>query len=248
VIRAEPQPGAKPRVHHSSRWLSALALIAAFAALLLAGRMAAVLLPGFTARLSGLGGWAPPAFLLGYVLATVAFVPGSILTLAAGALFGLWKGTLLAFVAATLGAAAAFLVSRYLAREFVQRRLSGDHRTAAIDRAIGQHGRKLVFLLRLSPVFPFNLLNYVLGLTTVRFTDYLIASLGMLPGTFLYVYIGKAVGDVARLAGPNPIRGSPGYYALLGIGLVATIGVVAIVTRAARRTLQSLNVGQRASL
>jgi uncharacterized membrane protein YdjX (TVP38/TMEM64 family) len=235
-------------VTRAGRLAGALALLAALGALLVAGRTAAVLLPGFTARLSGLGAWAPLAFLLGYVAATVAFVPGSILTLAAGALFGLWKGTLLAFVAATLGAAAAFLVSRYLAREFVQRRLAGDQRAAAIDRAIGEDGRKIVFLLRLSPVFPFNLLNYALGLTPVRFTDYLIASLGMLPGTFLYVYCGKAVGDVARLAGPNPIRGSPGYYALLGIGLVATIAVVAIVTHAARRTLQSLNVGRRAAL
>jgi uncharacterized membrane protein YdjX (TVP38/TMEM64 family) len=250
VTRAEPQPGPESRFRFSSRWLSAgvLGLIAALGVFLIAGRTAAILLPGFTARLSGLGAWAPLAFLLGYVLATVAFVPGSILTLAAGALFGLWKGTLIGFVAATLGAAAAFLVSRYLARDLVQRRLAGDPRADAIDRAIREHGRKVVFLLRLSPVFPFNLLNYALGLTTVRITDYLIASLGMLPGTFLYVYCGKAVGDVARLAGSDPIRGSPGYYALLGIGLVATIAVVAIVTRAARRTLRSLNVGQRASL
>ncbi|MFL5495653.1 MAG: TVP38/TMEM64 family protein [Gemmatimonadales bacterium] len=250
MTRAEPRPAADSRFRRSSRWLSAgaLAFIVGLGALLLGGRTAAVLIPGFTARLSGLGALAPLAFLLGYVVATVAFVPGSILTLAAGALFGLWKGTLLAFVAATLGAAAAFLVSRYLAREFVHRRLAGDERAAAIDRAIGDQGRKIVFLLRLSPVFPFNLLNYALGLTTVRFTDYLIASLGMLPGTFLYVYWGKAVGDVARLAGPNPIRGSRGYYALLGIGLVATIAVVAIVTRAARRALQALNVGQRAAL
>jgi uncharacterized membrane protein YdjX (TVP38/TMEM64 family) len=202
----------------------------------------------FITRLAGLGAWAPLAFVLGYILATVALVPGSILTLAAGALFGLWKGVLLAFIAATLGAAAAFLVARHLARDFVHRRLGGDQRVAAIDRAIGEHGRKIVFLLRLSPAFPFNLLNYLLGLTTVRFTDYLIASLGMLPGTFLYVYYGKVVGDVARLAGPNPVRGTPAYYALLGVGLAATITVVAVVTRAARRTLRSLNVGQRASL
>ena len=202
----------------------------------------------FITRLAGLGAWAPLAFVLGYILATVALVPGSILTLAAGALFGLWKGVLLAFIAATLGAAAAFLVARHLARDFVHRRLGGDQRVAAIDRAIGDHGRKIVFLLRLSPAFPFNLLNYLLGLTTVRFTDYLIASLGMLPGTFLYVYYGKVVGDVARLAGPNPVRGTPAYYALLGVGLAATITVVAVVTRAARRTLRSLNVGQRASL
>ena len=202
----------------------------------------------FITRLAGLGAWAPLAFVLGYILATVALVPGSILTLAAGALFGLWKGVLLAFIAATLGAAAAFLVARHLARDFVHRKLGGDPRVAAIDRAIGDHGRKIVFLLRLSPAFPFNLLNYLLGLTTVRFTDYLIASLGMLPGTFLYVYYGKVVGDVARLAGPNPVRGTPAYYALLGVGLAATITVVAVVTRAARRTLRSLNVGQRASL
>ena len=202
----------------------------------------------FITRLAGLGAWAPLAFVLGYILATVALVPGSILTLAAGALFGLWKGVLLAFIAATLGAAAAFLVARHLARDFVHRRLGGDQRVAAIDRAIGDHGRKIVFLLRLSPAFPFNLLNYLLGITTVRFTDYLIASLGMLPGTFLYVYYCKVVGEVARLAGPNPVRGTPAYYALLGVGLAATITVVAVVTRAARRTLRSLNVGQRASL
>jgi uncharacterized membrane protein YdjX (TVP38/TMEM64 family) len=223
-------------------------VVAGLGAVLLAGRAAAPLLPGFITRLSGFGAWAPLAFVLGYILGTVAFVPGSILTLAAGALFGLWKGAVLAFIAATLGAAAAFLVGRHLARDFVHRRLGGDQRFAAIDRAISDHGRKIVFLLRLSPAFPFNLLNYLLGLTTVRFTDYLIASLGMLPGTFLYVYYGKIVGDVARLAGPNPVRGTPAYYALLGIGLAATITVVAVVTRAARRTLRSLNVGQRASL
>jgi len=228
--------------------VGALLVVAGLGAVLLGGRVAAPLLFGFTARLSGLGAWAPLAFVLGYILATVAFVPGSILTLAAGALFGLWKGAVLAFIAATLGAAAAFLVGRHLARDFVHRRLGGDQRVAAIDRAIGDHGRKIVFLLRLSPAFPFNLLNYLLGLTTVRFTDYLIASLGMLPGTFLYVYYGKVVGDVARLAGPNPVRGTPAYYALLGVGLAATITVVAVVTRAARRTLRSLNVGQRASL
>jgi uncharacterized membrane protein YdjX (TVP38/TMEM64 family) len=224
-----------------------LALIGVFGIILLAGLAGTFLLPGLTVRLAALGAWAPVAFMLAYVLATVAFVPGSILTLAAGVLFGLWKGTVLAFAAATLGSTAAFLVSRHLARDFVQRRLAGDRRAAAIDRAIGDQARKIVFLLRLSPVFPFNLLNYALGLTTVRLGDYLIASLGMLPGTFLYVYWGTAIGDVARLAAPNPIRATPGYFALLGIGLAATIAVVAIVSRAARRTLESLNVGQRAS-
>jgi uncharacterized membrane protein YdjX (TVP38/TMEM64 family) len=221
---------------------------AGLGAALLAGRVAAPLLAGLTARVAELGAWAPAAFVLIYILATVAFVPGSILTLASGALFGLWRGTALAFIAATVGAAAAFLVSRYLARDLVRHRLLGDPRAAAVDRAVGQHGRKIVLLLRLSPAFPFNLLNYALGLTGIRFTDYLIASMGMLPGTVLYVYYGKVVGDVARLAGPNPVGGTPAYYALLGIGLAATIAVVTIVTRAARRALRTLSVGEHASL
>jgi uncharacterized membrane protein YdjX (TVP38/TMEM64 family) len=226
----------------------ALVVAAGLVAVLLAGRAAAPLLTGFTARVAELGAWAPMAFVLIYILATLAFVPGSILTLASGALFGLWRGTALAFTAATAGAAAAFLVSRYLARDLVRRRLLGNPRAAAIDRAVGEHGRKIVLLLRLSPAFPFNLLNYALGVTGVRFTDYLIASLGMLPGTVLYVYYGKVAGDVARLAGPNPVQDTPAHYVLLGIGLAATIAVVTIVTRAARRTLQTLNLGQRAPL
>src|SRR5439155_1410723 len=102
--------------------------------------------------------------------------------------------------AATLGASAAFLVGRYLARAAVERRIAANPRFAAIDRAVGAEGRKIVFLLRLSPVFPFNLLNYALGLTRVRFADFFLASVGMLPGTVLYVYSGKLIGDVTGLA------------------------------------------------
>ena len=91
----------------------------------------------------------------------------------------------------------AFLVARYIARGAIEQRLEGDRRFAAIDRAVGREGRKIVFLLRLSPVFPFNLLNYALGLTNVRFVDYFIACLGMIPGTLLYIYYGKLAGDVA---------------------------------------------------
>jgi uncharacterized membrane protein YdjX (TVP38/TMEM64 family) len=131
----------------------------------------------------------------------VAFVPASLLTLAAGAIFGIPAGTLYVFVAATVGSCLAFLVSRYLARVAVERRIEGNPKFAAIDRAVGRQGRRIVFLLRLSPVFPFNLLNYALGLTRVRFVDYAVAAVGMLPGTLLYVYLGKVAGDVAALAG-----------------------------------------------
>jgi uncharacterized membrane protein YdjX (TVP38/TMEM64 family) len=193
-----PRAAVTPRRVAIARVLVALAAVAV---LVVAGRKAGALIPAFSAWVDGLGVWGPVAFVVGYAIAAVAFVPGSLLTLAAGAIFGVGKGTALVLVAATLGASAAFLVSRYLARGFVERRLAGDERFAAIDRAIGSQGRKIVFLLRLSPVFPFNLLNYALGLTRVRFADYVVASIGMLPGTLLYVYYGKVAGDLARLAG-----------------------------------------------
>jgi len=141
------------------------------------------------------------------------------------------------FVAATLGASLAFLISRYVARGAVEKRLAGNQRFAAIDRAVGEQGRRIVFLLRLSPVFPFNLLNYGLGLTRVRFAVYLVACLGMLPGTFLYVYSGKAAGDVAAVASGAAPDQDTGRLALMIVGLVATAVVTVLVTRIARRAL-----------
>jgi uncharacterized membrane protein YdjX (TVP38/TMEM64 family) len=214
-----------------------LAVLAVVALLVFAGRRAAALVPEFAAWVQGLGALGALVFIAGYVVATVAFVPGSLLTLGAGAIFGLVQGVALVLVGATLGASAAFLVARHVARRPVERRLAGNPRFAAIDRAVGREGRKIVFLLRLSPVFPFNLLNYALGLTRVRFVDFVIASAGMLPGTLLYVYYGKVIGDVAALAGGARIAKNTGYYALLGLGLVATIVVTTVVTRIARRAL-----------
>ncbi|MGH7513701.1 MAG: TVP38/TMEM64 family protein [Gemmatimonadales bacterium] len=221
-----------------------LLVLAVLVTLALAGRRAAALLPAFSAWVDGLGPWGPVVFVAGYALATVAFVPGSLLTLAAGALFGLARGTVLVLVAATLGASLAFLVARYLARDLVERRLAGDERFAAIDRAVGVEGRKIVFLLRLSPLVPFNLLNYALGLTRVGFADYLLASAGMVPGTLLYVYYGKVAGDVARLTGGGTVRRDAGYYVILGLGLVATVLVTAVLTRAARRALREAADGE----
>jgi uncharacterized membrane protein YdjX (TVP38/TMEM64 family) len=197
-------------------------------------------LPQFVAWVESLGVWGPVVFVVGYVVAAVAFVPGSILTLAAGAIFGLGKGVVVFFMAAILCSAAAFVVARYVSRPANVRRLAGNTRFAAIDRAVGAQGRKIVFLLRLSPVFPFNLLNYALGLTKVRFLDFFIASAGMLPGTLLYVYYGKLAGDVAALAGGSAVAKGPEYYAVLVLGLVATIVVTTIVTRIARRALKEV--------
>ncbi len=202
------------------------------------GRQAGAYIPQFASWVDTLGVWGPIVFIAGYAIATVAFIPGSVLTLAAGAIFGLLKGIVIAFTAAVAGSTLAFLVSRHIARDAIERRLADNPRFSTIDRAVSAQGRKIVFLLRLSPVFPFNLLNYGLGLTNVRFVDYMVASLGMLPGTLLYVYYGKLAGDVAALAGGVASEKGVADYAVLILGLVATIIVTTIVTRIARRALK----------
>jgi len=139
-------------------------------------------------------------FIFIYIVSTVAFIPGSILTLGAGVLFGVVLGSLYVFVGATLGAIAAFLVGRYLARDWIGKKIEGNQKFAAIDRSVAHEGFKIVLLTRLSPVFPFNLLNYAFGVTGVTLKDYALASVGMFPGTVMYVYIGSLAGDIALLA------------------------------------------------
>ncbi len=206
-------------------------------ALFLLSREVGGAIPILAARIEALGAWGPAAFIVIYALATIAFVPGALLTLAGGALFDLFEGTFYVFIAAVVGSSSAFLIARYAARAFIEDRLRNQPRFAAIDRATGEQGLKIVFLLRLSPVFPFNFMNYALGLTRVRFRDYLLASIGMLPGTLLYVYYGKAIGDVAALAADAAPDKDAAYYGVMTIGLVATIAVTALITRLARRAL-----------
>ncbi|MFO0689634.1 MAG: TVP38/TMEM64 family protein [Myxococcota bacterium] len=206
--------------------------------LVVVGRRGAAYLPAFTSWVEGLGALGPLVFVAGYAAAVVAFVPGSVLTLAGGALFGLGRGVVYVFVAAVLGSTLAFLLARHVARDAVARRIEGDARFAAIDRAIGEEGRRIVFLLRLSPVFPFTLLNYALGLTRVRLVDYLVASFGMLPGTILYVYAGKVGGEVVAAAGGAGAQRGLADWALLGVGLAATAAVTIRITQIARRALE----------
>ena len=222
---------------HTRRIAWVLADAVAAALLVAFGRSLAGYVPAFAEWVARLGAWGPVVFILGYVVAAVAFVSGSLLTLAAGALFGLVRGTLYVLVAATLGAPAAFLVSRYVVRAAIERRLRGDPRFAAIDAAVAANGRKVVFLLRLSPVLPYTLMNYALGLTRVRFADYVVASVGMLPGTLLYVYYGKLAGDVAAAVGGRAVARGAGHYAVLALGLAATVALTVYVTRLARRAL-----------
>ena len=217
-----------------------LLVVGAIGLLLLLGREFGAAGPRFAGWVGSLGVWGPIVFIGGYVAAAVAFAPASILTLAAGAIFGIVQGTIYVFVAATLGSALAFLVARYVARGWVERRFTKSPRFVAIDRAMEKEGRKIVFLLRLSPVFPYNALNYLLGLTRIGFRDYMLGCIGMIPGTLLYVYYGKLAGDVASLAAGVQVERGPEYYAVLILGLVATIWVTTVVTRAATRALRGV--------
>ncbi|MCI0434852.1 MAG: TVP38/TMEM64 family protein, partial [Gemmatimonadetes bacterium] len=154
-----------------------------------------------------------------------------------GAIFGLAQGIALASLASVAGATAAFFIGRTIARGWVSHRVESLPRFRALDRALAQKGFLIVMLTRLSPLFPFNLLNYAYGLTAVRVRDYVVASwLGMLPGTALYVYLGAAAADLAQVAAGNFDSGSGGRV-LLVIGLLATVAVAILVARTASRAL-----------
>ncbi len=232
-IQAEPSPNAA----RSHRLRVAVVAAIAVAVLLVAGRTLAGGVLTFAQWVEEIGPAGPIVFIVGYAVAAVALVPASLLTLAAGAIFGLGAGVAWSFVAAFLGSAAAFQVARHGGRRFVEGRIAGDARFTAIDHAIAEQGGRIVFLLRLSPVFPFVLLNYALGLTRIGFRDYLLASIGMLPGTLLYVYYGTVAGEVAALAGGG-VQRDTGYYVSLAVGLVATVAVTTLVTRIARKALR----------
>ncbi len=172
-----------------------------------------------------------------YILATVAFLPGSILTLGAGVVFGVFLGSLYVFIGATLGATAAFWVGRYLARGWVSRKIEHNTSFRAIDRAVAGDGFKIVLLTRLSPIFPFNLLNYAFGITGVSLKDYFLGSIGMLPGTLMYVYIGSLAGSLARIGTGDQPTNPTLEWAIRIFGFVATVVVTVYVTRIARKAL-----------
>jgi uncharacterized membrane protein YdjX (TVP38/TMEM64 family) len=189
----------------------------------------------------GWGLWAPIGFILLYNIATVLLLPGAVLTLGGGVLFGLWWGTAYVILAATLGATFAFLIGRHFARAWVIEKVQTHPQFRAIDRAVAQQGFKIVLLTRLSPIFPFNLLNYAFGVTQVSLKDYVLGSFGMIPGTILYVYIGSLVGSLAMLNMPTTHNADPQVQMWLWaskiVGLIATIGVTVYVTRIAKATL-----------
>lgn len=206
----------------------ALPLVGAVAA----GKLLAPYLPQFTAWVGTLGVWGPLAFIAVYVLAVVLLAPAFLLTIASGAIFGVARGSFYVMTGAMLGALTAFLVSRYLIRDFVARRIASNSRLSAIDRAVGDDGRRLVFFLRLSPVVPFVLTNYVLGVTRVRLRDFLIGTFGLTPIVVSYSAFGKAAGATNAVTG-KPVLSWP----VLGVGIIATVLLAWLMTRIAQRAI-----------
>lgn len=177
------------------------------------------------------GIWAPVLFIFVYAGAAVAFVPGSLLTLSAGAIFGVVKGVVLVSLGSTLAAAISFLLGRFALRGWIEKKLSHKPAFKAIDEAVAREGWKMVLLLRLSPVFPFTLLNYGLGLTKIGFWPAVLASwAGMLPGTILYVYLGS----IAQVATGETTTAQKILY---GVGLLATLVVTVWITKIAKKAL-----------
>lgn len=173
-----------------------------------------------------------------YVAAAVMLLPASVLTLGAGFIWGPFVGLAVVLPSATLAATTAFLLGRTVARGWVQRKVADSPRFRAIDEAVGSGGFRLVLLLRLSPLFPFNLLNYMLGLTRVSVRDFVLGSvIGMAPGTFMYLYLGSLVTSASQLlSGERPSAGPLGTV-LYALGLIATVVVTVWVTRKARAAL-----------
>jgi uncharacterized membrane protein YdjX (TVP38/TMEM64 family) len=194
---------------------------------------------GFLGGAPALGGWAPLVFILTEAAGILAFIPGTLFTLVGGAVFGFLLGVLYSSAGAALGSTAAFLIGRYIARDAVQRRLARMPRFQSIDRAVAADAVRIVFLLRLSPIMPFNVLNYALGLTAIRLSDFLVAMAGTLPGTIVYAYAGKVMGELA-VAGRAEVPKNAAYYIVLVGGLVATVAATLFVTRAARRALSEV--------
>lgn len=190
----------------------------------------------------GLGIWGPVVFVAMYIAVCVLVIPGSILTLGAGAVFGVIRGALFTVVGSTLGATLAFVLGRTLMREWVESKIKTSRRLKSVDEAVQREGGRLVFLLRLSPLVPFSISNYVYGVTNIKLSHYFAATaVGMLPGIFLYSYIGSFIRRAAEL-GAGTTGTTTGEWALYIVGLIATVVATVRVTIVAKRALAEHNL------
>ncbi|MBW4667323.1 MAG: TVP38/TMEM64 family protein [Cyanomargarita calcarea GSE-NOS-MK-12-04C] len=189
-----------------------------------------------------LGSFGPIGFIVIYNVATILFIPGTLLTMSGGVLFGVVWGSVYVAIAATLGATWAFFLGRCLCRDVICRMIQSNVKFQAIDKAVAKEGFKIVLLTRLSPILPFNLLNYAFGITQVSLRDYILGSLGMIPGTVMYVYLGSLVGDLGML-GKTEQSTSPEtqivQWVIRGVGLIATVAVTIYLARLAKKALNT---------
>lgn len=187
--------------------------------------------------IDGLGASGYIVFVLLYVVLTVAFLPASVTTLGAGFIFGVVKGSVLVFIGAMLGATAAFLLGRFIARDWIAAKVEGNQFLSTLDDAIAQEGVKLIFLLHLSPAFPFSLLNYTLGLTKVSLSNYVIGTTGIIPGTILYVYLGSLVGDITLLGMGEAPSNTAVDWIFKSLIFITIVAIMLYITKIARRAL-----------
>jgi uncharacterized membrane protein YdjX (TVP38/TMEM64 family) len=181
-------------------------------------------------------------FALVYALAVVAFVPASILTLGAGAVYGLWTGTLVVLFGASLGAVVSFLLARTALRGRVEAWTEGNARFRALDGAVSREGGKIVFLVRLAPIFPFTYINYVFGLTGIPTLTYTLATVvGMIPGTLAYVYVGAAAATAATG------DASATRTTIQILGAIAAVLVTIFVARLAAKAIRQAGVSKASS-
>ncbi|OZH54462.1 SNARE associated Golgi family protein [Hydrocoleum sp. CS-953] len=191
--------------------------------------------------IESLGFWSPITFIIIYNLATLLLIPGSVLTLGGGVIFGVFRGSIYVFLASTLGATIAFIIGRYISRDWVCQQLSQHPKFKAVDIAVVKEGFKIVFLTRLCPLFPFNLLNYAFGVMQVSLKDYILGSLGMIPATVMYVYLGSLMGDIALVGTsqqPTNLTIELTKWIINILGLITTIVVTIYVTRLAKKALE----------
>jgi uncharacterized membrane protein YdjX (TVP38/TMEM64 family) len=186
--------------------------------------------------IGGLGWWGVALFALIYIIGAVVLAPAGLLSILAGFAYGFWALPLVVVVA-TIGAALAFLIARYAARERVRQWLRGRRNLTAIDRAVAEDGWKIVVLMRLSPAVPFNLQNYLFGVTAVPFGQFVAATfVGIIPGAALFTYIGVLGGESAEA---GPVR-----WVLFAAGLAATAAAAVLVARKARAKLAEAGIAE----
>ena len=201
-----------------------------------ASKLASPYMPGFTEWVNTLGAWAPFAFVVGYIVATVCMMPAFLLTIAGGAVFGMAKGSVLAFIGSTIGAAIAFTLGRTVLRSWVAAQIAKNQTLQIVDRVVGQEGLKLMFLLRLSGIAPFVLTNYAMGVTSVSLAHFLLALTGMIPTIATYTAVGQAG---AQTPGAGTI---PSW--MLYMGIAAAIVLAVTITRIVQKALREAHMRQ----